>query len=439
MDDTKEAGPGPHLKALANFNRGAALLEQYKYQEAARAFESVLNTQGDWTAARFNLGLAYFNLQVKPGAKSYLELAREAFEAVLQSDPGHLHARFCLGLYHQYVGENQEAVKYFRTVHEGDPEDPHVLYKYAETLITLGLADEGVKQLEKVIAIDPGFISAVYRLAIQYRRIGKRDEAMSLFDRFKELKDVELTGGSFTVLKAYGTVGKYYTALDAEDLPLHPPATLDHRRIMFSPELKRFGERTSGWESSGTAVEIPGVATGDVDGDGDLDLCITAFGKDGGVWLWHNDGTGRFSHDTALAQQGISPCFGDVDNDGDLDLWLGRAGADIYLENDGKGRFATSHTVAADGGQSVTDCARVLDVDSDGDLDLLAFRLDGGKLPAGRILKPGNSRVYNNNRDGTFVDIAEKLGLTLENMPVAAVAYDDFDNDRDMDFVIFSA
>ncbi|MHC4582594.1 MAG: hypothetical protein ACYS14_14145, partial [Planctomycetota bacterium] len=121
LDDTKEAGLGPHLKALANFNRGAALLEQYKYQEAARAFESVLNTQGDWTAARFNLGLAYFNLQVKPGAKSYLELARDAFEAVLQSDPDHLYARFCLGLYHQYVGENEEAVKYFRTVHEGDP------------------------------------------------------------------------------------------------------------------------------------------------------------------------------------------------------------------------------------------------------------------------------------------------------------------------------
>ena len=437
--DTKTTGSDSRVEALAQFNRGAALLEQYKYEEAARAFESVLNTQGDWTAARFNLGLAYFNLQVKPGAKSYLELAREAFETVLQSDPNHLSARFCLGLYHEYIGENKEAAEYFKSVHRGDPEDPHVLYKYAETLITLGLADDGVKQLEKVVAIDPGFISAVYRLAIQYRRIGKRDEAMSLFDRFKELKDVELTGGSFTVLKAYGTVGKYYMALDAEDLPLRPLGTLAHRRVMFSPELKRFGQRTSSWESSGAVVELPGIATGDIDGDGDLDLCITAFGIDGGVWLWRNDGTGQFSHDPALARQGISPCFGDVDNDGDLDLWLGRAGTEMYFENDGKGRFTTNHAVAADSGQSVTHCARVLDVDSDGDLDLLAFRLESGKIPAGKTLKPGNSSVYNNNRDGTFVDIADKLGLTLEETAVAAVAYDDFDNDRDTDFVVFSA
>jgi len=397
--------------ALADFNRGAALLEQYKYAEAARAFESVLNATPDWTAARFNLGLAYFNLQVKPGAKSYLKLAREVFETVLQSDGEHLHARFCLGLYHQYLGENEQALECFRRVHEGDPGNPYVLYKYAETLIALGSADDGVKLLEKVIALDPGFISAVYRLAIQYQRMQRRDEARSLFTRFKQLKDVELTGGTFTVLKAYGTVGKYYMALDAENLPLRPVAALPHRRIMFSPELKRFSERTSAWEFSGRAVELPGIAAGDVDGDGDLDLCITAFGANGSVWLWHNDGAGQFSHDAALAQQGISPCFGDADNDGDLDLWLGRAGAEMYFENDGEGHFTMNHAVAIDGGQSVTHCARVLDVDSDGDLDFLAFRLERGTIPAGKTVQPSNSSLYNNNRDGSFVDIADKLGL----------------------------
>ncbi|MBC8218498.1 MAG: VCBS repeat-containing protein, partial [Planctomycetes bacterium] len=379
------------------------------------------------------------NMQVKPGAKSYLQLAREAFEAVLQSDRDHLNARFCLGLYHQYLGENEQALECFRRVHEGDPGDPYVLYKYAETLITLGSADDGVKLLEKVIALDPGFISALYRLAIQYQRTGKRDEARSLFDRFKQLKNVELTGGTFTVLKAYGTVGRYYMALDAGNLPLQPAATLAHRRIMFSPELKLLSAGTSGWEFSGAVAELPGVAAGDIDADGDLDLCITAFGANGSVWLWRNDGSGQFSHDAALAQQGISPCFGDVDNDGDLDLWLGRAGADIYFENDGKGNFREEQAAGVAGGQSVTHCARVLDVDSDGDLDLLAFRIARRAVTAGDGLQPAASSIYNNNRDGSFTDIAEKLGLTLERTPVAAVVYDDFDNDRDMDLAVFSA
>jgi tetratricopeptide (TPR) repeat protein len=232
---SKPAGFERFSKALADFNRGAALLEQYKYVEAAKAFESVLEAAPDWTAARFNLGLAYFNMQEDPGAQSYLERAQAAFETVLQSDPNHLPAQFCLGLYYQHLGENEKALKYFQSVSDADPDDPYVLYKCAETLINLGRNDEGIAMLEKVIDLDPGFVSGAYRLATQYQRTRQRDKAMPLFARFKELKETELTGGSFTVLKAYGTVGKYYMALGSDNLPMKSTTERDQRRIIFSP------------------------------------------------------------------------------------------------------------------------------------------------------------------------------------------------------------
>ena len=53
---------GPPFKVLAEFNRGAALMEQYRYSEAAKAFQAVQELAPDWLAARFNLGLAYFNM-----------------------------------------------------------------------------------------------------------------------------------------------------------------------------------------------------------------------------------------------------------------------------------------------------------------------------------------------------------------------------------------
>ena len=423
--DSKPAISESLGKALVDFNRGAALLEQYQYLESAKAFESVLEKAPDWIAARFNLGLAYFNMQEKPGAENYLDLAKEAFETILESDPDHLHARFCLGLYYQHLGETEKALEYIRKVYEVDNKDPYVLYKYAEVLINLGSVEEGTKMLEKVVALDPGFISAVYRLAIQYQRQRQRDKAKELFTRFQALKETELTGGTFTVLKAYGTVGKYYMALGADNLPLSFAGSFPKKRIIFFPEIKLLTEATSAWKYHGGSVELPGIAAGDVDEDGDIDLCITAFGNDGDTWLWHNDGAGLFSHAATLAQNGICPCFGDVDNDGDLDLWLGRAGPDIYLENDGEANFKMNPNEAITGGQSITRFARILDADSDGDLDFLVFRNTDGSL-------------YNNNRDGSFVDIAEKLGLTLKNSPVTAAVYDDFDNDRDLDLVIFS-
>ena len=67
-----------------------------------------------------------------------------------------------------------------------------------------------------------------------------------------------------------------------------------------------------------------GGAAGDVDGDGDLDLYITAFG---GNELFLNLGDGRFR--AAGAERGVddprwsaSAAFGDVDLDGDLDLYV---------------------------------------------------------------------------------------------------------------------
>ncbi|MHC4394228.1 MAG: CRTAC1 family protein [Planctomycetota bacterium] len=439
LKDTKAAVPDTLSEGLAEFNRGAALLEQYKYGEAAKAFERVLDTAPDWTAARFNLGLAYFNLQVKPGAKSYLKLSKEAFETVLQSDPNHLHSRFCLGLYYQYVGENEKALECFRAVYENDDQDPYVVYKYAEALISVGRADEGTRMLEKVIALDPGFISAVYRLAAQYQRMRLRDKAMPLFARFRKLKEAELAAGVFTVLKMYGSAGKYYMALGADNLPLPTTETSAPRRILFSPEPKVLTAEVSAWECTGGTVALPGIAAGDIDGDGDIDLCITSFGTDGSVRLWRNNGAGEFSADISIAQQGISPCFGDVDNDGDLDLWLGRAGPDLYFENDGTGNFKEIEVSPMAGTELVTHCARLLDADSDGDLDFLSFRFTQGSVPVSGTMVPATSSVYNNNRDGSFPDIAEELGLGFAETAVAAAVYDDFDNDRDLDFVIFPA
>ncbi|KPJ75148.1 MAG: hypothetical protein AMS14_04150 [Planctomycetes bacterium DG_20] len=426
-------------RALAQFNRGGALMEQYRYAEASKAYEAVLDLAPAWVAARFNLGVAYFNMHGQRGGQENLDAARQVFETILASAPGHLHARFCLGLYHQHVGDDEKALEHFQRVRQADATDPHAAYKCAEALVALGRNEEGTTMLEHVIALDPGFVSAVYRLALQYQRTGQRDKAMPLFDRFKGLSAEELTGGSFVVQKTYGTAGKYYAVLEADNLPLPSAGAVSGPRIVFSPEPRPLAARSLPWKWTRGSVGLPGVAVGDVDGDGDLDLCLTASGEGGTTSVWLNNGSGGFSAGGVVAVRGVSPCLGDVDNDGDLDLWLGCAGPDALLENDGKGGFTRSSAAAVEGPDLLTACARLLDVDSDGDLDLLAFRLKDGSVPAVGAVTPGASSLFNNNRDGSFADAAAKLGLVLADTPVAAAVYDDFDNDRDLDLVIFPA
>src|SRR5271157_1980422 len=82
LSETDKAAPivpTDVVKPLAEFNRGAALLEQYKYARAVEKFQSVLTAFPAWTAARFNLGLALLNL---PDAPDALDRAEAEFERV---------------------------------------------------------------------------------------------------------------------------------------------------------------------------------------------------------------------------------------------------------------------------------------------------------------------------------------------------------------------
>jgi len=427
------------VEALATFNRGAALLEQYRYNEAAQAFEKVLKAAPDWQAARFNLGLAYLNIEGQDRKTDRFNAACQAFDAVLKADPQQLHARFCRGLCYQHAGDNAQALECFQAVYQRDKADPCVAYKCGEALLALGRNADAVKMLEKALEIDPGFVSAAYRLALQYQRSEQTEKADALFQRFQELNAIELTGGSASVQKVYGMCGKYYLALGADNLPLPPVETGPAARVLFSPQIVRLPQPASTWDWSGGTVGLPGIAVGDLTGSGHLDLVLSGIGGEGSTSVWINDGGGRFTARPPLATQGVSPCLGDVDNAGHLDLWLGTASGGVLFQNDGKGNFSRRSAAGLPAAAAFTALARLRDIDCDGDLDLLAFRLQKGSVPAAGNALAAKCSVYRNNRDGSFTDVAAQLGLELPDTPLAAVVSEDFDNDGDLDLVLFPA
>ena len=132
------------------------------------------------------------------------------------------------------------------------------------------------------------------------------------------------------------------------------------------------------------------VAVGDYDNDGDIDLFLATDGETSHQ-LYRNRGDGTFvpdvrSFDAAInAAKGVGGSdahFLDYDNDGFLDLWLigtprERAGRGVFLfRNDGTGRFTDASNLSPEGIRSGGD-GIVGDYDSDGDLDLFLIDTDG--------------------------------------------------------------
>jgi hypothetical protein len=117
-----------------------------------------------------------------------------------------------------------------------------------------------------------------------------------------------------------------------------------------------------------------GVALGDIDGDGLVDIYFCRL--EGGNVLYRNLGNWRFEEITAQAgvacpdQFSTGCAFVDIDGDGDLDLLVNSLGGGTRLFlNDGKGHF-TEMTESGLLRQFGATSLALADVDGDGNLDL---------------------------------------------------------------------
>jgi hypothetical protein len=163
------------------------------------------------------------------------------------------------------------------------------------------------------------------------------------------------------------------------------------------------------------------VALGDLDGDGDLDV-VTANEDSDDVSVLLNRGDGTFDAPVAYGVGGLpqSIALGDVDGDGDLDIVTANYFSDnvSVLLNRGDGRFEPGATIPV--GERPTSVA-LGDVDGDGDLDIVTANGVSDSIS-----------VLLNRGDGSF---AGQISYPVGDGPLS-VALGDVDGDGDLDVVV---
>ena len=208
-----------------------------------------------------------------------------------------------------------------------------------------------------------------------------------------------------------------------------------------------------------------GAALFDMDGDGDLDAYLVQGGDVTGSEpsapnrLYRNDGTPgapRFVDVTAGSGAGdrgygMGVATGDVDNDGDVDLYVTNCGPNVLLLNDGRGVFTDASAASGVDHPSWASSAAFVDYDNDGDLDLfvanylhwsVATELDCYNDQTGRpdYCSPGTYKapaadVLYRNDGGTragvlrFTDVTRDMGIAEGPRTGLGVVCGDFNGD----------
>jgi hypothetical protein len=207
-----------------------------------------------------------------------------------------------------------------------------------------------------------------------------------------------------------------------------------------------------------------GVAIVDVNRDGAPDVVFVNSGAvrdssrpaNATNHLYINDGRGHFTDKTAewklpSTGYGMGVAAGDYDNDGWVDLFLtAYRGDDVLLRNTGSSFEDVTQKagIKSDGAWGTS--AGFLDLDNDGDLDLWEVRYvnytpeNSVKTYHNRVFVYSTPVIYDavpdrllrNNGDGTFQDISREAGLTSAARKGLALAIGDIDLDGDVDIYV---
>ena len=250
--------------------------------------------------------------------------------------------------------------------------------------------------------------------------------------------------------------GRFYTITEPDDAA--PPRT----KAEPSPALFQRGTQFEGlrhvetdyndflrepllpWKLSQLG---PGLAVGDVNGDGLEDLYLGgAAGQNGMLSIHQPNGVFR-QHPQACfelekAGEDMAALFFDADGDGDQDLYVVSGGVEcepgdpvlrdrLYL-NDGKGNFRKAPDGTLPDLRDSGSVVAAADFDRDGDLDLFV----GGRCIPGRYPLTPNSRLLRNER-GKFAELTDQFAPNLRQSGlVTSAIWSDANGDGWLDLLV---
>jgi Flp pilus assembly protein TadD len=414
------APPGVGAADLEAHNRAVGLMGTYDFAAAVPAFEALARRHPGWLDVRVDLAIALLN-RARPDTRD-LDRSLKILLDVLRRRPDDLRAAHCAGLVLLYRGHVAEARPWFERVARADPRDAYAACFLADCLYQLDRLDDAAAWYARARQRDPYLRSAWYGSFRILRAQGKDAQAQKMLATFKRLGDnpqARVAEIKYTRMGPHAMV---------RAIRLHVPPPRPPQGPVFAARVPLPVQGQVPW-APGPA---PCFTACDLDGDGVVDLFgagALAGDVPNAVLLRRGDAF-VLARDHPLARvPGVrTALWGDLDNDGRTDVVFCCRGPNRAFRQEAGGVWKELGPEAGlAGGDHDTRDGALLDVDQDGDLDVVTLDADGP------------FHVLANHLDGTFAPLPADAGLSGDGRPAVGLLAADLDADRDLDLVVLHA
>lgn len=366
---------------------------------------------------------------------------------------------------------NVKRLAYYRSLPEPERPDRNIQYhaRIAQELLYSGQTEEAIAKFKTIketlenrdLNAPQSFVSTIEELlAISYIRLGEQQNCLLNHSSSSCLIPIEgegvhqLTEGSDKAIEAYTEIlekrpddmaSRWLLNVAYMTLGQYPEEVpekwLIPRNVFDSEyEIGRFHDIAPGLGLADMGLS-GGSITEDFNNDGHIDIMASSWGLQDQLQYYQNNGDGTFTKKTKEAgltgiTGGLNLIHGDFDNDGYADVfvlrgaWLANDGEhpNSLLHNNGDGTFSDVTESAGLLSEHPTQTAAWGDYNNDGWLDLYI-----GNETTRNSFHP--SELYKNNKDGTFTNVAEEVGIGTTGF-IKGVVWGDYDNDGLQDLYV---
>jgi Tfp pilus assembly protein PilF len=415
------------VPALVNI--GIAYYYDTAYVKAIENFKKALEISPRIPHAHYMLGVL--------GSKEKdREKALRHFRQVLAAHPNDPATNYHMGLLFMRGRDYDDAVRYFETVLKEEPFNVSALYNLAMVYLRSGERERGQKLMDEFRNIKGDEQAGGGTMGGQYQEEGRFAVAINQYDLFP----VATTGATPEVrfVDAANAAGIMFTHGgngDSRVFGRSLSGTEKSREWIRSNLVSSFGSGAVFLDYNGDGKVDIYLVNSSPDPARSANVLYRNDGNGRFTDVTAQAGVG----DTGM---GMGVAVGDFNNNGHPDLYITNFGRNVLYRNQGNGTFTDVTEEAGVGGlpNAWSLSAAFFDYDHDGDLDIYVTNfVDLDRLPsAASPVFPEDfsgqaNFLFRNNGDGTFTDVAVQAGVAGREKS-ASIIFTDYNETRDIDF-----